>query len=92
MNYQNTSREAWGEWLKRATLKADQKILNAIETLGGASDYDIEVATGLKHQTVSANRRHLVERGKVFDSGARTVLPSRRRAIVWTTTRSEQVA
>jgi hypothetical protein len=81
--YQQTSTEAWRNWLGTLSWSADRKILHVIERLGGATDYDIEVATGLKHQTVSGNRRHLVEKGRVVDSGRRDLLPTRRRAIVW---------
>lgn len=66
-----------------ATLRA--RVLDAIAAAGdkGATDDEIEQATGLVHQTASARRRELVLAGKLVDIGRRPTR-SGRKAIVWT--------
>lgn len=49
----------------------------------GATDDEVEVATGLRHQTASARRRTLVLKGLVIDSGRRRATRSGRQAVVW---------
>ena len=77
---QVTSREA-ARARPRGTV--DEQILDVVRELGGAADHEIEARTGLKHQTISGNRRHLVERGKLHASDERRPTPSGRNAIVW---------
>ena len=50
----------------------------------GMTDDEIEVATGWRHQTVSARRRELVKLGAIRDSGERRNTRSGRKATVWT--------
>ena len=68
--------------LERVVLEA---IVNIDRKRGGAGacDHEIEVVTGLKHQTASARRRALVLRGLVEDSGVRRLTESGRGAIAW---------
>lgn len=49
----------------------------------GLTDDEIEVVTGLKHQTASARRRELVLLSQVVDSGERRKTRSGRLATVW---------
>lgn len=77
---QPTSRDAFRT---RPMSPVDAQILAVIEQNDGACDHEIESWTGLRHQTVSANRRHLVERGEVHASDERRPSPSGRAAIVW---------
>ena len=58
-------------------------VLRVIIDKGGATDEEIELRTGLKHQTASARRRELVISGLVEDSGERRLTTSGRKAIVW---------
>ena len=65
--------------------RLERRVLGVIEERGdlGATDDEIEVITGLAHQTASARRRALVLRGLVADSGLRRPTRSGRRATVW---------
>lgn len=65
------------------TLRA--RVLEVIRGRGahGATDDEIEAATGLRHQTASARRRELVLSGLAFDSGERRATSSGRKAIAW---------
>lgn len=60
-------------------------VLEVIRTEGkhGATDDEIEIAAGLRHQTASARRRGLVIKGMVVDSGERRPTRSGRSAAVW---------
>lgn len=49
----------------------------------GATDDEIEIASGLAHQTISARRRELVLLGCLRDSGLRRPTRSGRSATVW---------
>ncbi len=51
--------------------------------LEGRTDDELEVATQLAHQTISARRRTLVLKGRVCDSGHRRRTRSGRKAVVW---------
>lgn len=84
MNYQDTSRAAWRSFVPVSAV-LDRLIMEALTDAGdsGLTDLQIEEAIGRKHQAVSANRRHLVERNLVVDSGRRRLLPNNRNAIVW---------
>ncbi len=52
----------------------------------GCTDEELERATGLKHQSLCARRRMLVQRGLVQDSGRRRVNLTGRSAVVWVMT------
>jgi hypothetical protein len=60
-------------------------VYQTIERSGesGLTDDDVERATGLRHQTASARRRELVQKGFVEDSGDRRKTSSGCRATVW---------
>lgn len=62
-------------------------VLDLIRAAGelGATDDEIEVATGLRHQTASARRRGLVLKGRVRDSGDTRNTRSGCKAVVWVT-------
>lgn len=49
----------------------------------GATDNEIEIALGMRHQTASARRRELVQLGHARDSLARRHTDSGRTACVW---------
>ena len=49
----------------------------------GRTDDEIEVQTGLPHQTASARRRELVLAGRISDTGLRRTTRSGRKAAVW---------
>jgi transcription initiation factor IIE alpha subunit len=66
--YQDTSGEAWAA-IQEVRGKIDKEIIATLRMHGPLTDEQIERATGIKHQTVSANRRHLVERRVVMESG-----------------------
>lgn len=70
------------------------RIYHHIETLGeeGATDNEVERALGLRHQTASARRRELVQRGFVYDTGDRRRTDSGRKAKVWRAAEPEQRA
>ena len=81
---QDTSIEAALSMLESAsTLRG--RVYRYIDRLGskGATDDEIEIASGLIHQTVSARRRELVLLNVVVDSGEKRTTRSGRRAIVW---------
>lgn len=83
--YQDTSREAW-ESFQAHLADTDRRIVQDIHANTGACSDEVEQRTGLKHQTVSAQIRHMVEAGVLLDSGFRTRTRSGRSAIVWTVT------
>lgn len=64
---------------------AEQRVLEVIVSAGvyGATDDEIEKATGLTHQSASARRRGLVLRGKIKDSGITRPTRFNRQATVW---------
>jgi hypothetical protein len=82
--YKATSREALRAFAP-VTGDLDNAIIKAIRLAGakGISDEGIEQLTGRKHQAVSGNRRHLVERGVIRDSGNRGKTRSGRACILW---------
>lgn len=63
----------------------EARVLEALRAAGehGATDKELEAATGLAHETCSARRRWCVLRGLVVDSGLRRPTPSGRAAVVW---------
>ena len=63
--------------------EADREIVRAVVSLCGATAGQIEDLTGLKHQTVSANIRHMVEAGLLEDRGERRTNENHRRCVVW---------
>jgi predicted transcriptional regulator len=76
--YQQTSREAYA--VPQPTL--DEQI---VESLGIApmTCNEIELRINRKHQAVSGNLRHLVERGIVEASGEYGITQYGKRAIKW---------
>ncbi len=84
MSHQQTSREAL-ESLKEAAPNLRELVADYIRNQGrhGATDFEIERALDLRHQTASSRRRALVQRGEVTDSGERRKTDSGRNAIVW---------
>jgi hypothetical protein len=89
---QETSRIAFREH-DRETLS--QRILRHLEMCGdeGATDCELEAALGgALHSAVSADRRHLVEKGLVHASDLRRPTPRGRPAVVWRAGKGPQVA
>ena len=82
MNYRETSRQAWKAFLPVSAV-LDYAIMESVaRSPDGLTDIEIEQRTGRKHQSVSANRRHLVENGYLEDSGRRRRIDGHER-IVW---------
>lgn len=80
--YRETSREALDSvWDVLPAI--DQQIVRDIAARDGATSAEIEAATGLKHQTVSAQIRHMAESGLLVDTGARRKNANGRACIVW---------
>jgi hypothetical protein len=63
--------------------RLEAAVLEVIRHRHGATDEEVERATGLLHQTASARRRGLVLHGMVRDSGLTRKTNSGRNAIVW---------
>lgn len=55
----------------------------ALTGLSGMTCDEVERETGLSHQSASARIRELALMNRIFDSGARRVTRSGRRATVW---------
>lgn len=84
IEYRDTSRDAWDSF-DAVSGDLDREILVTIRRHhpAGITCDAIEVAIDRKHQSVSGNLRHLVERGLVEDSGERALIRSGRTAILW---------
>jgi len=80
--YRDTSRQAFTSVLA-ALPSIDARIVSVIERRSGATCAEIEDATAVKHQTVSAQVRHMVEAGLVADSGTTRKNANGRACIVW---------
>lgn len=93
MPYQDTSREAWESMIPVSAL-LDRAICLELDKAGaaGLTDWEIECRINRGHQSVSANRRHLVERGIVRQTILRGVTKSGRRAIRWVLARHFQAS
>jgi hypothetical protein len=81
----DTSREAAQSLPEPALARLESQVFLMICKWGphGATDDELERETGLSHQTVSARRRGLVQKGRVVDSGLRRLTRSGRKATVW---------
>lgn len=77
-----TSRQA-AESIVHGIGHLQRLVLEEIMFRGSATDDELEVNLGLKHQTVSARRRELVLKGLVRDSGTTRETRSGRKATVW---------
>lgn len=80
--YRETSRLAYQSILPDLP-EVDALIVACIHRSGGATSDEVEVATGLKHQTVSAQIRHMCEGGILAPTDNRRPTRSGRLAIVW---------
>ena len=58
-------------------------VLGYIQTRGGLTCDEVELASGLSHQTASARINDLHRLGRIVDSGDRRKTRSGRNAIVW---------
>lgn len=85
MSRQPTSLAAWDSVQGEPTAKVRDRIWALLVTAAdyGRTDDEMEVATGLRHQTLSATRRGLSKEGLIVDSGKRRKTRSGRNAIVW---------
>lgn len=65
--------------------KQRAEVLRVIVEAGahGATDADVEIATGFRAQSVSPRRGELRQLGMIFDSGRRRPTPRGRPAAVW---------
>lgn len=82
MIYRETSRDAW-ESMQDALGPIDSRIVEFIRSSGGATSDEIEVELDMKHQTVSAQIRHLNERNILTPTLFKRRTRSGRKAIVW---------
>ena len=78
----NTRAEAW-ESVHGIAPNLREAIYALIER-EPMTDDEVEVVTGLRHQTASARVNELMRSRRVRDSGRRRKTRSGRRAIVWT--------
>jgi hypothetical protein len=88
---QETAREA-GESIREHVSRLENVVHTAILGAGGLACYEVEQRTGLSHQTASARITGLQHKQLLRDSGLRRLTPSRRRAIVWVSTRTRHDA
>ena len=81
----DTSREAAQSLPEPALARLEARVMGLIALAGpfGRTDDELEVETGLSHQTVSARRRGLVQKRLVVYNGLRRVTRSGRKATVW---------
>lgn len=64
--------------------RLERVVLDAIcAATAGATCDEVEVATGLAHQTASARVNGLMNKGRIADSGKRRPTRSGRNAVVW---------
>lgn len=82
----DTSRDA-AESMRDHVARLEGRVLAAIEKAGGATCDEVEVATGLAHQTASARVNGLMRKGRIYDSGERRKTRSGRNAAVWRVSR-----
>lgn len=71
---------------KEETYKHDElRVMAHLKSAGdvGATDYEIEVGTGLRQSSASARRNGLVQKGFVRDSGLKRKTRTGRYATVW---------
>lgn len=64
-------------------LRDEARVLAHITASGGATDQETEAALGMIHETASARRHALRQKGFVRDSGLRRKTPRGRDAVVW---------
>ena len=69
----------------KPTRELDVQICKQLERAGaaGLTDYELEIATGRSHQSVSGNRRHLVQSDVIVQTNMRGPTASKRSAIKW---------
>jgi|HubBroStandDraft_1064217.scaffolds.fasta_scaffold281960_2 hypothetical protein len=81
----DTSREAAQSLPEPALARLEAVVFASIVSFGGfgCTDDELERLTELSHQTVSARRRGLVQKGRIVDSGLRRQTRSGRKATVW---------
>ena len=68
-----------------------EKVFEVIEAHGGLTDFEIERALMLPHQTASARRRDLVKELRVIDSGYKRESPMGNWATVWRVVQEEDI-
>jgi hypothetical protein len=80
----DTSEEA-AESMMPTLGKLQASVFSMIRDSGpvGMTCDEVEMASGLRHQTASARIRELYLRGYVVDSGRRRLTRSNRKAVVW---------
>ena len=84
-NGTDTSRDA-AESMRPHVSAIEGEIRVLLITLGGCTCDELEVETGLKHQTVSARLKGLADRGLIKDSGTQRKTRSGRGARVYVAT------
>ena len=86
--YRDTSRDAWEQFLP-VSAELDRSIMAALDgaQTNGLICQQIETILKRQHQAVSANLRHLVERGFVKPTRLRGLTTSNRKAIKWVAAR-----
>lgn len=80
-----TSRQAAEDMSPKQVSRDERRVFAAVSAAGdaGLTDDELEAATGIIHQTVSARRNGLVLKRKIRNSGQVRLTRSRRQAIVW---------
>jgi hypothetical protein len=77
--------EAAAESMREHVTQLAGRVLRAIAS-GGASGFtcdEVEVLTGMAHQTCSARVNELMRKGRIVDTGQRRKTRSGRKAVVW---------
>ena len=80
---QETSIAALDSVDPEAKAKRERRILEYINTNGGATCWEVEIALGLLHQSASACITKLRKGGHLVDTGDRRLTNTGRKAIVW---------
>lgn len=80
-----TSAEAWKD-IQAKIPALHARILRSVTAAGGLTDDEIEKATGLSHQNVSARTSEMRTAGILRDSGVRRFTRNGRKAAVWINT------
>jgi len=80
---QDTSIAAYESLKPETKTRRDRRILAYIQTTGGATCCEVEMALGLLHQSASAAITHLRRAGGLVDSGKRRPTNTGRMATVW---------
>ncbi len=81
-----TRNASYAKTIEEGITESQQEVLNALRTLGSASDRDVRQFTGLDINIVTARRNDLVDLGLVTDDGKKFDSDTRRHVTLWRAT------